>query len=78
MSTFVVDTKLNQIVTKNIVLTVEAANEEIALEKVREALNAYPDPITTEGIRTIYTQGIKHWIPRDIEIVEIKEEKRRA
>lgn len=75
MPTFNIKTKLNQVVTREISLVVDAVDDEEATAKVREALNTYPDPIEVQGISRIATRKMHFWIPRDIEFIEIREEK---
>ena len=65
--------KIDQIVTKEVRLLVVAASEDEAIEKSREALMIYPEPIETKGIRRIQTVNSRYWIPRDIDVVSIKE-----
>ena len=75
MPTFNIKTKINQVVTREIALVVNALDEEEALLKTREALQVYPEPIEVQGISRIATRKMHFWIPRDIEIVEVNEEK---
>ena len=60
--------------SKTIHLLVAADSEEEAVEKTKDALQTYPDKVTTSGIRRITTEKANHWIPRDIsvEVVETK------
>lgn len=75
MPNYLIRVKVNQIVTKEVQLLVDAGSEEEAEEKAREAIQVYPEPIKTEGIRRIVTNKVHYWIPRDVEVVERREEK---
>ena len=60
---------IDQLVTRDVKLTVEADSEEHAFELSREALQVYPEPITILGsgnISRIVTEKAGYWIPRDI------------
>jgi hypothetical protein len=70
MAEYEVRAKVDQIVTKEIRLSVVASSEEEATEKAREALQVYPAPHEVVGIRRIQTEKATYWIPRDIEFVE--------
>lgn len=73
MPTFEVTAKVDQIVTKEVGIIVEAREEEDAESKAREALQTYPDEVRdVEGIRRMVTRRSNHWIPRDIEITTIE------
>lgn len=75
MTKFVVNAKVDQIVTKDIVLQLEARTEEEAEEKCRSALQTYPEPLEGQRIDRIITTKTQHWIPRDIEFTSIRQEK---
>lgn len=75
MTTYNVRAKVDQIVTKEIQLLVVASSEDEAVSKTREALEVYPQPVTVPGVRRVVTDKARYWIPRDIEIVEIEEDK---
>lgn len=75
MTTYEVHAKVDQIVTKKIQLLVKASSEEEAAAKTREALQTYPAAIEVSGIDRIQTVKANHWIPRDISIDFIREEK---
>lgn len=75
MATYNINTKLSQVVTREISLVVQASSEEEAMTKTREALSVYPEPVETQGISRIATRKMQFWIPRDIEFVSVREEK---
>jgi hypothetical protein len=76
MKTYNIVAKVDQIVTKEVFLIVEANSEGLALDKARAALQEYPDPVTEPGIKRIVTEKSKYWIPRNIDFVEIKKEEK--
>ena len=67
--------KVDQVVTKEIKLSVTARNEDEAEEKAREALQVYPDPCFVDGVNRILTTKSHYWIPRSIEFVKKQEGK---
>lgn len=70
MTEFLLRAKVNQIVTKEVRLLVEASSEEDAMAKAREALNEFPEPVTVEGIKRMVTESSHYWIPRDVEFLK--------
>lgn len=78
MANYDILAKINQIVTKEVRLSVSAGSEEEAIAKATEALQTYPKAIVKNGIRRILTTKSNYWIPRDIDIVTVKEEKEAA
>ena len=78
MASYTVVVKTDQIVTKDIKLTVEARSQEEAERKTRDALQTYPDKVEEPGVRRILTLKSHYWIPRDINIVSIEEDKKVA
>lgn len=70
MTEFVLKARVNQIVTKEVLLLVEAGSEEDAMAKAREALNEYPKEVTVRGIKRMVTEKSNYWIPRDIEFIK--------
>lgn len=75
MANYNVLAKIDQIVTKEVQLLISANSEEEAISKTREALEVYPQPIKVVGINRLVTNKSRYWIPRDIEIVTVEEEK---
>ena len=75
MPKYIMIAKVNQIVTKEVQLLVSAGSEEEAEDKARQALQVYPKPVEVEGVDRMVTNKSNYWIPRDIEITKIKEEK---
>ena len=75
MAKFEVVAEVNQLVTKKVRLLVKARNKEAAALKTHEALQEYPDPVTVRGVERIQTVDIQHWVPRDIEVKKVSEEK---
>lgn len=73
MTHYSLKAKVDQIVTKEIRLELEAGSEEEAQEKALEALQDYPRPVKVKGIDCVLTIKANYWIPRDITITEIKE-----
>lgn len=71
---YLVRAQVNQIVTKEVQLTIRAGSEEEAMGKARAALHEYPDKVTVSGILRIVTEKARYWIPRDIEFTETREE----
>lgn len=73
MNIYKVVAKVDQIVTREIHLTVEANSEEEAEEKSTLALKVYPEPIDkTLNIKNIVTVKQHHWIPKSVEVKSIK------
>ena len=70
MKEYNVVAKVDQIVTREIKLTVVASSEEQAQEKAREALQTYPEPIKVDGLNRILTSKAHYWIPRSIEFIK--------
>lgn len=75
MPSYIMIAKVDQIVTKEIQLTVNAGSEEEAENKAREALQLYPQPIFVEGVKRIITNKSTYWIPKSIEFSRLEEEK---
>lgn len=78
MPEYVMTAKVNQIVTKEVQLLVTARSEEEADNKARRALQTYPKEVAVEGVNRILTKKSMYWIPRDIDITFIREEKSAA
>jgi len=78
MPQYSVKVKVNQIVTKEVQMKVMASSEESASGKVRESLAEFPKPVTVKGVERVLVSKSDYWIPRDIEIVEVKQEKTTA
>lgn len=73
---FLLQAKVDQIVTKDVSLQVEAVDEEEAVLKAREALQTFPDAIRVEGVQRVLASKSNYWIPRDIQIKSIKQEEK--
>ena len=74
MARYRIRAKIDQIVTKEIVLLVGAASEEEATAKATSALNEYPEPVTEPSIHRMVATNSHYWIPKSVEFVEIEEE----
>lgn len=77
MTEYTVLAKVDQIVTKEVQLFVSAGSEEEAMEKAREALQTYPEPVSVRGVNRMVTNKSHYWIPRSIEFVQVKQEDKR-
>lgn len=73
--TYRVTATVDQIVTKEVQLLIEARTEEEAQEKARDALQTYPEAVTTPGVKRIVTNKSHYWIPKSIEFLRIKKVK---
>lgn len=71
MSRYQISVKVDQIVTKEVRLEVEASSPEEAEAKTKEALQTYPDKVMVEGINRMVTVKSHYWIPRDIDVVKV-------
>lgn len=78
MPSYTMIAKVDQIVTKEVQLLINAGSEEEAEGMARRALQTYPKPTEEPGIVRMVTNKSHYWIPRDIEITEIKEDKKVA
>lgn len=74
MAKYVVTVKVDQIVTKEVVLNITAGSEEEAARRATAALQTYPDKVEEEGVNRIVTTKSRYWIPRSIDIVNTKPE----
>ena len=74
MPTYIVEAKIDQIVTKEIKLLVEADSPDKAQSKAIDALTTYPQAVTVEGVNKIITTKSSYWIPKSIEITKTKKE----
>lgn len=73
MPAFTVQVKLDQVVTKEIALLVEAADEDEARALTLGALETYPAPMPYNPmIHKIVTTKVQHWIPKSIDFVDVK------
>jgi hypothetical protein len=70
---FIVTATVNQVVTKEVQLLVEADHPEDATNLTKEALLAYPEPIFIAGVKRVLTAKAKYGLPMDIEIVSMKD-----
>lgn len=66
---------VDQIVTKEVQLLIEARSEEEAQEKARDALATYPEAVSTPGVKRIVTNKSHYWIPKSIDFLRIKKVK---
>jgi hypothetical protein len=75
MPAYSIIVKIDQIVTKDVQLLIEADTPEAAEAKARGALEVYPAPIPYDPmIHRIVTKKSHYWIPKSIEVVAIKED----
>lgn len=76
MPAYSIHVKIDQIVTKDVALLIEATDEEAAKLAAREALEFYPAASPYNPmIHRITTVKAQYWIPKSIDFVEIKEDK---
>lgn len=75
MANYIVLTKIDQIVTKEVRLEVIAGSEEEASKKAVDALQEYPKAIQEAGVNRVVTIKSNYWIPRNIDVIKITEEK---
>ena len=76
MGKYVVTVKVDQIVTKEVVLNITAGSEEEAERKATTALQTYPDKVDEVGVNRIVTTKSRYWIPRSIDVVSTKPEEK--
>lgn len=75
MAAFSIIAKVDQIVTKEVQLLIEADNVEDAKAKAKEVLEIYPAPIPFDPmVHRVVTKQCHYWIPRSIDFVATKEE----
>jgi hypothetical protein len=75
MAEYSIKAKVDQIVTKEVQLLVEASSEAEAMDKARAALHIYPATIEPgKGVKRILTVKSHYWIPRNIDFSDIKKE----
>ena len=72
---FKITAQIDQIVTKEVQLLIEARSEEEAQEKARDALQSYPEVVNTPGVMRIVTNKSHYWIPKSIDFLRIKKVK---
>lgn len=72
---FKITVQIDQIVTKEVQLLIEARSEEEAQEKARDALQSYPEAVNTPGVKRIVTNKSHYWIPKSIDFLRIKKVK---
>lgn len=72
---FKITAQIDQIVTKEVQLLIEARSEEEAQEKARDALSTYPEPVATPGVLRMVTNKSHYWIPKSIDFLRIKKVK---
>lgn len=75
MKTYNVVAKVDQIVTKEVHLTIAAGSEEEAEAKARDALQTYPEPVEDRNVKRIVTAKQHYWIPKSVEFGQTREEK---
>jgi hypothetical protein len=68
MPTYSIYAKVDQIVTKDVLLQIVAGSEEEAEAKAREALGEYPQPVAVEGVKRVLPKKSMYWIPRSIDL----------
>lgn len=75
MTAYSILAKVDQIVTKEVLLLIEAETPEDAQAIAKEVLEVYPAPVPENPmVHRIVTKKIQHWIPRSIDFVATKEE----
>lgn len=75
MPTYTLIAKVDQVVTKEVKMIVEAGSEEEAEAKGREALATYPEATGVEGIQRLLTVSSHYWIPKSVEFSKVKRNK---
>lgn len=75
MPRYVINAKVDQIVTKTVQLLVEGGSEEEAEDTARLALNTFPEPLVDDNVRRILVKKSHYWIPKSIEFTQIVEDK---
>ena len=65
--------KIDQIVTKEVELIVEAGSEEEAADEAHRALCTYPHGVEAEKVRRIIPVKSHYWIPKSIDIIRSKQ-----
>jgi hypothetical protein len=75
MPTYSFTAKIDQIVTREVMLLVTAGSEEEAEDKARQALQTYPKPITVDGVVRMVAKKAHYWIPKSIDFTRIKEDR---
>jgi hypothetical protein len=75
MPAYSIRAKIDQIVTKEVQLLIEAEDVDAAKVMAREALQEYPAPVPYNPmIHRIVTTKSSYWIPKSIEFIESREE----
>jgi hypothetical protein len=75
MPAFSIHARVDQIVTKDVILLIEAGNEEEAKDKAKTVLETYPAPGPYDPmVHRVVTKKSHYWIPKSIDFVEIQEE----
>ncbi len=69
---------VDQIVTKEVQLLIEARSEEEAQEKARDALQNFPQAVDTPGVLRMVANKAHYWIPKSIDFTQIRKVKDRA
>lgn len=68
--------KIDQIVTKDVKLLIEADTPEAAKVLARDILDVYPAPIPySPHVHRVVTAKAHYWIPKSIEFVTVEEDK---
>lgn len=76
MTLYTVIAKVDQITTRDVQVLVEADSEEEAQGKVREVMQIHPQESTVEGVRKVLVTRQNYWMPRDIDIIKTRKERR--
>ncbi len=63
---------VDQIVTKEVQLLIEARSEEEAQEKARDALQNFPQAVDTPGVLRMVANKAHYWIPKSIDFTRVK------
>lgn len=72
MPEFNIVAKVDRIVTSEVKLSIEAEDEQEAMDKATKALAEYPEPVHTDGILRIQTTKSNHWIPRSVDFTRVR------
>lgn len=67
-----INAKVDQVVTKEVVIELEANSEDEAVDKARQALQTYPESHDVEGVTLMCTVKSEYYIPRDVTFPSVK------
>lgn len=75
MTSYSIQAKLDQIVTKDIYLLIDAGSPEEAEELARSILQHFPHPVPyNPKVKRVVEEKTTHWIPKSIEFTSVREQ----